>query len=62
MTYVDLTRQDAEDLIAGNPAPDRDDLASVRALTAFMRATGEMEPAPPMATTLIVQIEAGSSN
>lgn len=62
MTDLDLTRQDAEDLIAGHPAPGRDDLAPVRALTAFMRATGEIEPAPPMASALIVQIEAGSTN
>jgi hypothetical protein len=62
MTFLDLTPEDAEDLIDGAPASDRDDLGRVRALTAFMRASGEMEPAPPMTAALILQIEAGSTN
>ena len=59
MTFLDLTRRDAEDLIDGS-APDRVDLAPVRDLTVFMRVTGEVEPAPPMSSALILQIEAGT--
>ena len=60
MTSLDLTDRDAEDLIDGSPVPDRVDLAPVRDLTVFMRATSKVEPAPPMSPTLILQIEAGT--
>jgi hypothetical protein len=60
MTFLDLTPCDAEDLIDGSPVPGRDDLACVRALVTFLRASGEAEPAPPMSEVLIRQIELGT--
>jgi hypothetical protein len=60
MTLFDLTARDAEDLIDGSPVPGRDDLYSVRALTAFLRASREAEPAPPMSEDLVRQIDLGT--
>lgn len=60
MTFLDLTARDAEDLIDGSPVLGRDDLDCVRALTTFLRASGEAEPAPPMSEDLIHQIELGT--
>ena len=60
MTFLDLSPRDAEDLVDGTAGADRTDLAPVRELTSFMRATGEVEPAPAMSVDLIRLIEAGS--
>ena len=60
MTFLDLSRRDAEELIDGIAGPVRTDLAPVRDLTSFMRASGEVEPAPPMSVDLIQLIEAGT--
>lgn len=60
MTFLDLTARDAEDLIGGSQVPGRDDLDCVRALTEFLRASGEAEPPPPMSADLIRQIELGT--
>ena len=60
MTFLDLSPRDAEDLVDGTAGTDRTDLTPVRELTWFMRATGEVEPAPPMSVDLIQLIEAGT--
>lgn len=60
MTFLDLTARDAEDLIDGSPVPGRDDLDCVRAFTAFLRASGKSEPAPPMSEDLVRQIALGT--
>ena len=60
MTFLDLTARDAEDIIDGSPVPGRDDLAGVRAFTEFLRASGEVEPAPPMSPDLVRQIDLGT--
>jgi hypothetical protein len=60
MTFLDLSRRDAEDILDGGLLPGRADLACVLELTAFMRVSGEVEPAPPMSADLICQIDAGS--
>lgn len=60
MTFLALTAREAEDLIDGSPVPGRDDLDCVRTLTAFLRASGEAEPAPPMSADLICQIDLGT--
>jgi hypothetical protein len=60
MTFLDLSSRDAEDLVDGRAGCDRVDLTPVRELTSFMRATGEVEPAPPMSVHLIQLIEAGT--
>lgn len=57
MTFLDLSQRDAEHIFDGAPPPARDDLGCVLELTAFMRATGEVEPAPPMSPDLIHLIE-----
>jgi len=60
MTFLALTPSDAEDIIDGSPVPGRDDLDCVRALTTFLRASGEVEPAPPMSAHLVRQIVLGT--
>jgi hypothetical protein len=60
MTFLDLTARDAEDLIGGGPVPGRDDLDCVRTFTAFLRASSEAEPPPPMSADLICQIDLGT--
>lgn len=61
MTFVDLTRRDAEEIIDGRALPGRSDLEGVRRLAFFMRATGEVEPAPPMRADLVFQIVDGAA-
>jgi hypothetical protein len=61
MTFLDLSRRDAEDIIDGGLLPGRHDLDCVLELTAFMRATGEVEPPPPMRADLICQIDGSAS-
>lgn len=56
MAFQDLTRRDAEDIIDLGTLPGRADLDGVLALTAFMRASREVEPAPPMRPDLVCQI------
>jgi hypothetical protein len=60
VTFLDLSRRDAEDIIEGGLLSGRADLECVRELTAFMRASREVEPAPPMTVDLICQIDAGA--
>ena len=60
MTFLVLTSRDAEDIIDGSPVPGRDDLDDVRALAEFLRASGEVEPAPPMSPNLVRQIDLGT--
>jgi hypothetical protein len=59
MPSTDLTLTDAQLLIDGRPVPGRDDLEDVRQLAEFMRATGEVEPPPPMGCDLRRRIGAG---
>lgn len=61
MTFLDLTRRDAEEIIDGRALPGRSDLEGVRRLVFFMRATGEVEPAPPMRADLVFQIVDGAA-
>jgi hypothetical protein len=56
MARIDLTTVDAEDILAGLPLPGRADLGAVVELAAFLRASGEGEPAPPMSADLLSQI------
>ncbi len=58
MTFLDLSRRDAEDIIDGGILPGRSDLECVLELTAFMRASSEVEPAPPMSADLIGLLDA----
>jgi hypothetical protein len=60
MCFFELTSRDAENIIAGGALPGRRDLARVLELTAFMRASREVEPAPPMRAELIHLIDGGS--
>jgi hypothetical protein len=60
MCFFELTSRDAENIIAGGTLPGRRDLARVLELTAFMRASREVEPAPPMRAELIHLIDGGS--
>lgn len=60
MTFLDLSRRDAHDIIERGWLPGRADLDGVVELAAFMRATGEVEPPPPMSADLIYQIDAGT--
>ena len=53
VTFLDLSRHDAEEILAGGSLPGRRDLACVLELTAFMRASSEAEPPPPMRADLI---------
>jgi hypothetical protein len=57
MTDLDLTTREAQDIIDGDPLHGRADLGEVVALAVFMRATGEVEPAPPMSPDLIIRID-----
>jgi hypothetical protein len=56
MGFLGLSRREAEHLIDGGLPPGRDDLDGVRRLAAFMRATSEVEPPPPMSIDLFCQI------
>jgi hypothetical protein len=60
MFLSNLTSRDAEHILAGCALPGRRDLARVVELTAFMRASREVEPAPPMRPDLIRLIGGGS--
>jgi hypothetical protein len=60
MADTHLTTRDAEVIIDGGRVPGRTDLDGVVALAAFMRASREVEPAPPMNAHLIWQIDVGS--
>jgi hypothetical protein len=56
MGFLGFSRRDAEHIIDGGLPPGRDDLDGVRRLAAFMRATSEVEPAPPMSAELCFQL------
>jgi hypothetical protein len=56
MGFLGFTRRDAEHIIDGGLPPGRADLDGVRRLAAFMRATSQVEPPPPMSTDLYCQI------
>jgi hypothetical protein len=56
MANLDLTTYDAEDILAGQDLPGRADLDGVIALTTFLRASGGLEPAPPMSAGLLDQL------
>jgi hypothetical protein len=60
MTFLDLTPRHVEDFLDARPVLGRDDLDSVQAFAAFLRASSEAEPAPPMSEDLIRQIELGT--
>lgn len=53
VTFLELSRQDAEEILAGAIPAERRDLEGVLWLTAFMRASRDVEPAPPMRADLI---------
>jgi hypothetical protein len=53
MTSLDLSTRDVEDIIDGGFVRDRADLVGVAELTAFMRASRDVEPAPPMRADLV---------
>jgi hypothetical protein len=61
MTYLDLTRREAEDIVSGERIPGRADLCDVIELTTFLRASRDSEPAPPMRPDLVRQIDAAAS-
>lgn len=61
MTTIDLSSRDADDIIDGGAAGGRADLASVVAITAFLRASRDVEPAPPMRADLAWLIDGRSS-
>jgi hypothetical protein len=56
MGFFGFTRRDAQHLIDGGLPPGRDDLDGVRRLAAFMWATSQVEPPPPMSVDLCCQI------
>jgi hypothetical protein len=56
MGLFGFTRRDAEHIIDGGLLPGRDDLDGVRRLAAFMWATSQVEPPPPMSVDLFCQI------
>ena len=58
MTFLDL-RRDERDLLDGSCPPALDDLDLAHEL-AFMRATREVEPPPPMSADLICRLGAGA--
>jgi hypothetical protein len=53
MTSLDLSTRDVDDIIDGASVHGRTDLAGVVELTSFMRASREVEPAPPMRADLV---------
>ncbi|HET6950605.1 MAG TPA: hypothetical protein VFI47_09530 [Acidimicrobiales bacterium] len=55
-----LTLRDVEDIFDGEAVVDRADLSNVLELAAFMRASGEVEPPPPMSDALLWQIADGA--
>jgi hypothetical protein len=61
MTFLDLSQRDVEDILAGGAVRGRADLDCVLELTAFMRASGEVEPPPPMRPDLVCQLDTRSS-
>ena len=60
MSFVTLSPRDAEDIIDGGHVLGRDDLDDVCALATFLRASGAVEPAPPMSADLVRQIDLGT--
>jgi len=60
MACTDLTWRDADDIIDVGILPGRADLACVLELTAFMRASRDAEPPPPMRADLASQIDGTS--
>lgn len=53
VTFLDLSRREAEEILTGGVIPGRRDLECVLELTAFMRASSEVEPPPPMRADLL---------
>jgi hypothetical protein len=53
VSFLDLSRREAEEILAGGNLPGRRDLECVLELTAFMRASSEVEPPPPMRADLL---------
>jgi hypothetical protein len=60
MTFLDLGRE-VRDLLDGSCPPALDDLDLAHEL-AFMRATREVEPPPPMSVDLICRLGAGAQS
>jgi hypothetical protein len=57
MANVDLTSRDAEVIIDGGRVPGRADLDHVVEVAAFIRASRDVEPAPPMSAHLVGQLD-----
>jgi hypothetical protein len=55
MTDIALTRRDAEAIIGGDTPPG---FAELAVLLAYLRASREAEPAPPMSAELLEQLAA----
>jgi hypothetical protein len=60
MAFPTLTWRNAQDIIDGTDVPGRDDLGWLYAVAAWLRASGENEPPPPMSADLVRQIELGT--
>ena len=60
MNDAELTTRDAQVIVDGGRPPGRGDLEDVVELAAFMRASTEVEPAPPMSVQLIWQLDGAS--
>jgi hypothetical protein len=60
MTLSALTSTDAQDIIDGSAVPDRDDLEWLYAVAAYLRASAENVPPPPMSADLVRQIVLGT--
>lgn len=59
MTETNLSTREAEVIIDGGRLPGRADLDDVVELAAFMRASRDVEPPPPMRESLIWLLDAG---
>ena len=61
MAFLDLTWRDAERILDGSRPPRGDDSDLAHEL-AFMRATRDVEPAPPMSVDLICLIDGATQS
>jgi hypothetical protein len=62
MGDVDLTTRDAEAILDGVVIPERVDLVEVAAVAAFIRASRDVEPPPPMSADLLLQLDGDDLN
>jgi hypothetical protein len=62
MANIDLSTRETEAILDGVVVPERADLVEVAAVTAFIRASRDIEPPPPMSADLLLRLDGDDLN